>query len=1777
MGGGAAPSSLISFLALLPLLMVLILGVTAQTALGKGIHAAVEASWNETSLYQEGCEWAARSFGDEAFYSCLNALWPPSPSQDHRGSSADSEGAREAASARFRTQQLQYTRLLEVLFRLPETRGADRAFFEAEMAARVYSPAVEAHYALADKALRETTTPPSLSERDDSDEGEGGSNSRSACADSFAVVYTRTAPDAPLQALRVKTPSGLKSAVGGAGEPHRNALVSIDEVAFASFDHRHPASSLATVREVPAVVVLYGLPGSAAAHALHRVAVELSTPSDAASATAAGVPAYFWRHLPVSVSRLCAAAGAPERSYAAAMTSLWDRPLAVQGYGVTVDIKNMEYKVLDEKAAAQQQTQEQNSMTPDTGSSHDSTDAPASAIRVPETQMDRIVGGFHVDRLKERYPGSAASIDEFAILLDEEMGSDDVKVNFDAWELQKIGLAATQYISQVENHNRRLHVLMDMVKRFPTYAAALSRIAAVPSRLVEVQKTLFILRQRTRPGQSAFFVDGWRVAEKELTLFGVLEALHEEERLVRGIKTVLTTHAVAAADANSVGEDTVREARTVPLAPAVVEKVADYVKRKSRRAIVSFEDSADTESAYAIPSEHIIWINNVETNRRFKRLPPVLSLLLARGNVKTPLPRRNLLNFVFLLNPVSRSSLQMISLLFRLHQGDLVARYGLALADQTWSPVFEAEVQGGVGGFKGESAGSKAALQVFALVYHLAAKGKEDYVLLFLMELFEEATQARADTIPDAVISRVCTRTAQAQLNSDVGELISNADFLSHYHETQASLRRFRVPEYPAIFLNGVLLGNNIAVISTAFQREMALLRGWVERRALRDEMKDIYSAILKQRGAADHLQPAVVRAPVTMRWSDTPTTVAYIESLPYVYSASYAQEVPALTQLATLPCEFTTAMLQQLRTVMTALEECGGAAMAQGTIHEVCGTLRLSLVSCPAATSLFHRHVAALQQRLARSSMRKAARYTTLRRYVSHIAEAVASANVGVNAVLDTETVAAALAAAPLPADLQELVGVSRRTDTNASPQWARAEVQFWSALADAYHGSGGNVALVTNGRIVAMDASFSAADVLSAARLVAPITKAVQKAVMNVRFAEMSTADGGYAADELDNNFFASKAACLSSLFGDEFARHMVKQSSSMSALMREEGVLGSEKDWKPLQAVLFTVSNFAKEAGEEADATSGAVTQPLHHVTAVVDPSSRDAQVIVSLAHYLVQSPLHIHLTVLLNPSLDVKFPIRNFYQYVATPALAFEETTGRVVAPHATFSQMPSSTLLTLGVDEPPSWTVFSQDAEVDLDNIMLSRLPRNTLFVTAAYSIHSVLITGGTTDVQTGVAPDGLPLSLLHSSRARGAAEVASAARTTDTQVMANQGGYYQLQANPGLWYLSIKEGPVAAAYCIKAIDGHAVRDCAEGASGSSLTNWTQGQRIPLVIDSFRGRFLSLQVGHTPTSEVTTDLHTILQQMASDVRLEWPPSYSARTANPTLPAKPTLNIFSVASGHLYERFLRMMMYSVHKTSSDQHGINTTRIKFWVIENFLSPQFKRYIPLLAERLGFEVGFVTYRWPWWLPRQTEKQRKIWAYKILFLDVLFPLDVDRIIFVDADQTAQADLHELYNMNIDGKPIAMTPFCHKFKNKATTSFRFWEQGFWKDHLRGKPYHISAIFLVDLRRFRAMFAGDQYRSTYASLEGDPNSLQNLDQDLPNYLQSSVPIFSLPEEWLWCETWCSEKSKSKAKTIDLCNNPRTKMPKLENAKMVIPGWEELDNKLQSLSDSVLASL
>ena len=62
----------------------------------------------------------------------------------------------------------------------------------------------------------------------------------------------------------------------------------------------------------------------------------------------------------------------------------------------------------------------------------------------------------------------------------------------------------------------------------------------------------------------------------------------------------------------------------------------------------------------------------------------------------------------------------------------------------------------------------------------------------------------------------------------------------------------------------------------------------------------------------------------------------------------------------------------------------------------------------------------------------------------------------------------------------------------------------------------------------------------------------------------------------------------------------------------------------------------------------------------------------------------------------------------------------------------------------------------------------------------------------------------------------------------------------------------------------------------------------------------------------------------------------------------------INIFSLASGHLYERFMRMMMVSVRRHS-------TAKLRFWALSNCASPQFKASVPAMEKEYDIEIRFV------------------------------------------------------------------------------------------------------------------------------------------------------------------------------------------------------------------------
>uniref|UniRef100_A0A9J7XMW8 UDP-glucose ceramide glucosyltransferase-like 1 n=1 Tax=Cyprinus carpio carpio TaxID=630221 RepID=A0A9J7XMW8_CYPCA len=532
--------------------------------------------------------------------------------------------------------------------------------------------------------------------------------------------------------------------------------------------------------------------------------------------------------------------------------------------------------------------------------------------------------------------------------------------------------------------------------------------------------------------------------------------------------------------------------------------------------------------------------------------------------------------------------------------------------------------------------------------------------------------------------------------------------------------------------------------------------------------------------------------------------------------------------------------------------------------------------------------------------------------------------------------------------------------------------------------------------------------------------------------------------------------------------------------------------------------------------------------YDVVAIVDPLTRDAQKLAPLLVVLGQV-VNMKVQVFMNCRAKLsEMPLKSFYQYVLEPDVSFFGNNSLSPGPVARFTEIPESPLLTLNMITPESWMVEAVSSPYDLDNIHLQEISG---VVNAEYELEYLLLEGHCFDLSTGQPPRGLQFTL----------GMRQEPLMHDTIVMANL-GYFQLKANPGAWILRLREGRSEDLYQIQAHDG----------TDSPL----DAGDVIVVLNSFHSKIIKVRVQKKPDK-----LNEDLLSEGTESKGLWD---SITSVDEDDKKKDVLNIFSVASGHLYERFLRIMMLSVL-----QH--TKTPVKFWFLKNYLSPSFKDTISHMAKAYGFQYELVQYKWPRWLHQQTEKQRIIWGYKILFLDVLFPLAVDKIIFVDADQIVRADIKELGDLDLEGAPYGYTPFCDS--RKEMEGYRFWKTGYWASHLGQRKYHISALYVVDLKKFRKIAAGDRLRGQYQALSQDPNSLSNLDQDLPNNMIHQVAIKSLPQEWLWCETWCDDRSKAAAKTIDLCNNPKTKEPKLSAAVRIVPEWSKYDNEIKQFLKQV----
>lgn len=275
---------------------------------------------------------------------------------------------------------------------------------------------------------------------------------------------------------------------------------------------------------------------------------------------------------------------------------------------------------------------------------------------------------------------------------------------------------------------------------------------------------------------------------------------------------------------------------------------------------------------------------------------------------------------------------------------------------------------------------------------------------------------------------------------------------------------------------------------------------------------------------------------------------------------------------------------------------------------------------------------------------------------------------------------------------------------------------------------------------------------------------------------------------------------------------------------------------------------------------------------------------------------------------------------------------------------------------------------------------------------------------------------------------------------------------------------------------------------------------------------------------------------------------------------SLPIDSTFHVITATICAEDERLALAMIASVLEQS-------TARIKLWLIGP-LSLQMQSKLNALStspRMRSFSWQVVTYNWPSWLNSLPKYSSRLMAMKVLFLDVMMPAEVSRIVYLAPGQIVRGDITRLLTASLEGRPYGMVPICAgESASQSAASARFWEYGYWRVQLQGgmRAYHSTSVILADLASIRLWGVGDTLRAQYEAYSRDPMFLERVDQDLVNVVQSLVGIYSLAPEWHWSSAWCADGPAKDLALVLEADTP-TKRSTPDTAAKVLPEWSRID--------------
>ena len=355
----------------------------------------------------------------------------------------------------------------------------------------------------------------------------------------------------------------------------------------------------------------------------------------------------------------------------------------LQGYGVRVDIRNLEYKSFDEKDTKEEYkyTKKENEIQGDVAQ---------DTLNI-DVVKEKWINGIDPELLK-----SHSSSQELQSFLKRymlhfpftDLENYHVPVIPPRSELKDISLAATTVISQSEDP---LWTLTQLSQNLPSHAYALCNVT-IPFELRSIAKkqmaNMPMVRRSQEDGISQFYINGRRmsIARPSFNLFELLNVLREENSFLKSIHTTMKDYLPSKEAMNealsllSMGKDDI-----VALADS------DDNREGGQKNMPKDMEGDEKSKTLRIDVGRggkgaILYLNDIEKDSEYQNWPnDVQQALMNIQFGRPPTMRRNLMTVLIVLDPFDsykEDYLQAMGMFFQMMQGMYPVRIGILFANQ---------------------------------------------------------------------------------------------------------------------------------------------------------------------------------------------------------------------------------------------------------------------------------------------------------------------------------------------------------------------------------------------------------------------------------------------------------------------------------------------------------------------------------------------------------------------------------------------------------------------------------------------------------------------------------------------------------------------------------------------------------------------------------------------------------------------------------------------------------------------------------------------------------------------------------------------------------------------------------------------------------------------------------------------------------------------------------------------------------------------------------------